>query len=54
MRGVKVTKIPKIAIEYNVTLVNEKNMSGIIKPPLNYALPSEKKVKRDLIICKNN
>jgi hypothetical protein len=49
-----ITKVPRdTTIEY-VTLINGKNMSCRIKPPLDYALPSEKKVKRDLIICKNN
>ena len=50
-----ITKVPRdTTIEYNVTLVNGKNMFDNIKPPLSYALLSEKKVKRDIIICKNN
>lgn len=46
-----ITKVPRSAVKYNVTLINEKNVTGIIKPPLSYTLPPTKMARRNLIIC---
>jgi hypothetical protein len=47
-----ITKVPRNAVKYNVTLISGEKKTGTIKPPLSYVLPSEKTAKRNLILCK--
>lgn len=46
-----ITKVPRSAVKYNVTLISGEKKSGTIKPPLSYTLPPAKMARRHLIIC---